>query len=312
MARTVTWLFAPAPLARVAVLRVIAYLFVPVDVLLTTTWVRAHAQVPGELYVPLRIGRLLPLPTPGPWVELFQVVLVLAALAAALAAVRDRLPRLTGWLVAVLYLEWMVVAMSYGKVDHDRFAFLIALFVLPSVGRAALRTGVRTQAAGWALSMVALAVGATYTLAAIAKLRFGGWDWVDGATLTRAVVRRNTPLSEPLLDLPGVLHAAQYGLLLMELAVAPLLLVRWKDPRWTWRLVLALLGFHLMTFSMITIIFLPHCIALLALLPLERLAPAPAVQAYVTGPPSARGGWPGSDRPWRGPRRPPPAGRCSR
>jgi hypothetical protein len=273
------WLLAPAPLARVAVLRVIVYLFVPVDVLLTTTWVRGHAQVPGELYVPLRIGRLLPLATPGPWVEVFQVLLVAAALAAAVAAVRDVLPRLTGWLVAVLYLEWMVVAMSYGKVDHDRFAFLVALFVLPSVGRAALRSRERTEAAGWALSMVALAVVATYTLAAVAKLRFGGWDWVDGATLTRAVLRRSTPLSEPLLDVPWVLHAAQYGIMVMELVVAPLLLVRWRDPRWTWLLALAFLGFHVMTFSMITIIFLPHCIALLALLPLEKLTqkdPVPA------------------------------------
>ena len=266
------WLFSRAPLARVAVLRVIAYLFVPVDVLLTTTWVRAHAQVPDELYVPLRLGRLLPLPTPGPWVEVFQVVLVLAALAAALAAVRNRLPRLTGWLVALLYLEWMVVAMSYGKVDHDRFAFLVMLFVLPSVGRASLRSHERTEAAGWALSLIALAVVATYTLAAVAKLRFGGWDWVDGATLTRAVLRRNTPLSEPLLDLPWILHAAQYGIVVMELLVAPLLLVRWRDPRWTWLLALGFLGFHLMTFAMITIIFLPHCIALLALLPLERAA----------------------------------------
>ena len=263
-------LLSPAPLARVAVLRVIVYLFVPVDVLLTTTWVRAHAQVPGELYVPLRIGRLLPLPTPGPWVELFQVLLVAAALAAAVAAARDVLPRVTGWLVALLYLEWMVVAMSYGKVDHDRFAFLVALFVLPSVGRAALHSRERSEAAGWALTMIALAVVATYTLAAVAKIRFGGWDWVDGATLTRAVLRRSTPLSEPLLDVPEVLHAAQYGILVMELVVAPLLLVRWRDPRVTWLLALGFLGFHLLTFSMITIIFLPHCVALLALLPLER------------------------------------------
>jgi hypothetical protein len=273
------WLLSPGPLARVAVLRVVVYLFVPVDVLLTTTFVRAHAHVPGELYVPLRIGRLLPLPTPGPWVELFQVVLVVAALAAAAAAVRDVLPRVAGWLVALLYLEWMVVAMSYGKVDHDRFAFLVALFVLPSVGRASLRSRERTEAAGWALTVVALAVVATYTLAAVAKIRFGGWDWVDGATLTRAVLRRSTPLSEPLLDLPYVLRAAQYGILLMELAVAPLLLVRWRDPRVTWLLAVGFLGFHLMTFSMITIIFLPHCIALLALLPLERLTtrePVPA------------------------------------
>ncbi|MCW2715380.1 MAG: conserved rane protein of unknown function [Frankiales bacterium] len=261
-------------------LRVIVYLFVPVDVLLTTTWVRAHASVPEELYVPLRIGRLLPLPTPGPWVEVFQVVLVVAALLAAAAAVVDRLPRLTGWLVALLYLEWMVVAMSYGKVDHDRFAFLIALLVLPSVGRAALRSREQSEAAGWALSMIALAVVATYTLAAVAKIRFGGWDWVDGATLTRAVLRRGTGMAEPLLDVPMVLHAAQYGLMVMELAVAPLLLVRWRDPRWGWGLALVFLGFHLMTFALITIIFLPHCIALLSLLPLERaVRPAPCAPA---------------------------------
>ena len=266
-----SWLFCPAPLARIAVLRVVVYLFVPVDVLLTTTWVRGHAAVPGELYVPLRLGRLLPLPTPGPWVELFQAVLVAAALVAAVAAVRDRLPRLTGWPVAVLYLEWMVVAMSYGKVDHDRFAFLVALFVLPSVGRASLRARERSEAAGWALSMVALAVVATYVLAAVAKIRFGGWDWADGATLTRAVVRRSTPLSEPLLQATPVLHAAQYGIMVLELLVAPLLLVRWRDQRTTWALALGFLGFHLMTFSMITIVFLPHCVALLALLPLERL-----------------------------------------
>jgi len=268
------WLLAPAPVARVAVLRVVVLLFVPVDVLLTTTWVRGHASVPGELYVPLRIGRLLPLPTPGPWVEVLQVALVAAALVAAVAAVRDRLPRVTGWLVAVLYLEWMVVAMSYGKVDHDRFAFLVALFVLPSVGSAPLRSRARTEAAGWALSMVALAVVATYVLAAVAKLRFGGPDWVDGATLVRAVVRRSTPLSEPLLQVPQVLHAAQYGIMVMELLVAPLLLVRWRDPRTTWLLAAGFLGFHLLTFAMITIVFLPHCVALLALLPIERLVPA--------------------------------------
>ena len=265
------WLYAPAPLARVAVLRVVVLLFVPVDVLLTTTWVRGHAQVPGELYVPLRLGRLLPLPTPGPWVEVLQVVLVAAALLAALLAARDRLPRLAGWVVAGLYLEWMVVAMSYGKVDHDRFAFLVALFVLPSVGRAGLRSRERSEAAGWALSMIAVAVVATYVLAAVAKLRFGGLDWVDGATLTRAILRRSTPLSEPLLDLPAVLHAAQYGIMAMELLVAPLLLVRWRDERRTWALAIGFLGFHLLTFALITIIFLPHCVALLALLPLERL-----------------------------------------
>jgi hypothetical protein len=64
--------------------------------------------------------------------------------------------------------------------------------------------------------------------------------------------------------------------MVMELLVAPLLLVRWRDPRVTWTLALVFLGFHLMTFALVTIIFLPHCIALLSLLPLERLTGARA------------------------------------
>lgn len=277
-----SWLFAPAPVSRVAWLRVLAYLFVPVDVLLTTPWVAAHAHVPGALYQPLRIGRLLTLPTPGPWVQVLGVVLAAGGLLLAAAAARDHAPRVAGWLLATAYLQWMVVAMSYGKVDHDRFAFLVLLFVLPTAGRATLTDRSPSESAGWALRLVALAVVATYTLSALAKIRFGGLDWVDGATLTRAVVRRGTPLSTPLLEHAWMLHVFQYVLLCMELLVAPLLLVQWRRPQVTWLLAAGFLGFHLMTFCMLTIIFLPHCVALLALLPLERLpdlrrAPAAAL-----------------------------------
>jgi hypothetical protein len=71
-----------------------------------------------------------------------------------------------------------------------------------------------------------------------------------------------------------VLRGAAYALMLLELFVAPLLLVAWRDPRVTWGLAGLFLGFHLLTFSMVTIIFLPHCVALLAFLPLEKLAVA--------------------------------------
>ena len=56
--------FRPVPLARIAVFRTIAYLFIPIDVFVTTAWVKAHAAVPTEWYEPLLIGRLLHLPTP--------------------------------------------------------------------------------------------------------------------------------------------------------------------------------------------------------------------------------------------------------
>ena len=278
MAAVTRWLFQPAPLARIAVLRVIAYVFVPVDVLLTTPWVVAHAQVPGELYQPLLIGRLLPLPTPGPWVEVLRWVLIGTALVAA----TGRLPRLLGTVVALLYLEWMVVAFSYGKVDHDRIGYLVLLFALATVGRAGLRDRTPSEAAGWAISVTTLAVMATYFLSAFAKLRFGGLDWVDGATLTRAVVRKGTDLSRPLLDHTWVLHTFQYVLVAVELFVAPLLLVR---HRYRWVLVASFYVFHVMTFLMLRIIFLPHCVAMLALLPVERLVPAREVQAPPTREP---------------------------
>ena len=66
MAGTLTsltrWLTEPVPRGRVAAFRTLVYLFVAADLVLFTPWVRTHAGVPGELYQPLFIGRLLPLP----------------------------------------------------------------------------------------------------------------------------------------------------------------------------------------------------------------------------------------------------------
>ena len=258
------WWFDPLPRARIAWLRAALYLFVPVDVLVTTAWVARHADVPGELYQPLYVGRLLPLPVPGStFVQALQVALVVAALMAA----TGRLPRVLGTAVAVLYFEWMVVAMSYGKVDHDRFAFLVALVVLPTVGTARRHDPEADDAAGWALRCIQVAVVLTYFLAAFAKFRFGGLDWANGATLTRAVLRRGTFLGRPLLDAPWLLQATQWGIIVVELA-SPLLLLRGRVGR---GLVVFYLVFHLVTFATITIIFLPHVMCLLAFLPLERL-----------------------------------------
>jgi hypothetical protein len=166
----------------------------------------------------------------------------------------------------------MVVAMSYGKVDHDRFAYLVALAVLPTVGRARHGDTEPLDAAGWAVRCIQVAVVLTYFLAAFAKLRFGGWDWANGATLTRAVLRRGTSLGTPLLQVPWLLHLSQWGIIGFELG-SPLLLVRGRVGR---AMVVMCVLFHVVTFATITIIFLPHVMCLLAFLPLERLrVPAP-------------------------------------
>lgn len=265
------WFFAPAPLARIAIFRVIAYLFIPIDIFVTTRWVAAHAQVPTEYYQPLLIGEWLPLPTPTTAVVETVKWLLLAS---ALLAATGRAPRVIGTTTFLLYLEWMVIAMSYGKVDHDRVAFLVALAVLPTVGVAHFKDRRRSQAAGFATAAILVAIMLTYFFAAWAKIRFGGLDWVNGSTLTRAVVRRGTPLSDWTLEIPGLLHIAQYLMIGLELASPLILLIRRDRARIA--LVVFLLGFHLMVYAGVTIIFLPHVVAILSILPLERLIHRPA------------------------------------
>jgi len=265
MAALRSWLFNPMPVGRVVVFRTIVYLFIFVDVFLTTRWVARHGLVPGELYQPLFVPRLLNLPTPTPaFVTSVQVTLLLAAAAALV----PRWTRVAGTFVFVLYLEWMFIAMSYGKVDHDRVAFLVALAVLPTVMAARWGDKEERQDATWAIRFIQIAVVLTYFLAAFAKLRFGGIEWVNGATLMRAVLRRGTILVDPLtVENPWMLHAFQYFIVAFEL-FSPLMLFRNKLGR---AYVYAAFAFHAVTYASITIIFLPHVVCLLTFLPLERI-----------------------------------------
>jgi hypothetical protein len=276
--RRASFWFEPMALGRVAVLRLVAYVFVPLDMAWWTPWTRFHGQVP-DLYRPLKVGKLLHLPTPThAVVTILGILLVAACVLAIVDTLRGGRVRLLGAAVALLYAEWMVIAMSYGKVDHDRFAMLVLLAVLPTVGRARLREQTPSEAAGWALRCVQLAVVATYFLSAIAKFRFGGFDWVNGSTLVWAIIRRGTPLGKPLLHAPQLLHITQWGIVIMELC-SPLLFVLRGRARtaYLWLLV----AFHVTTFMAISILFLPHVICLLAFAPLERLPSLASVQALV-------------------------------
>ena len=129
-----------------------------------------------------------------------------------------------------------------------------------------MRDGTLDERAGWVLRLTQLGAVATYFLSALAKLRFGGPEWVNSGTLARAIARRGTFVADAVAEIPHFVHAAQWVTLSAEL-LSPLLFV----PRWTNRLVVAALGFHAVTFAMLTIGFWPHQISLLAFLPLEAV-----------------------------------------
>ena len=272
------WMAPAVPLARVAVLRTIVHLFVLLDVAIVTPWAFSHGDTSTELYHPVLLRRLLHLPAPShDYVRVLLAVIVVSALVAA----GGRLPRLAGWTCCAAMLDWWSNAFSYSKVDHDHFAIVVALAVLPTVGRAGWRDRTPSEAAGWALRCVQVGVVATYFLSAVAKMRFGGWDWAAGATFTWAFVRRGTGLAQLMLHWPWLVSASQWALLGLE-ALSPLLL--FVRGRLLYAGVAAFAGFHLTTWLLIRIHFLPLVVCLAAFLPLERLVPDRRAPRRVHGP----------------------------
>ena len=283
-ARISRWLFEAVPKGRVAAFRTLVYLFVALDLVWFTPWVRSHASIPGTFYQPLWIGRVLHLPTPTP---LLVHAIYWTLIPVALAAASGRAPRILGWAVFALYFEWMIIAMSYGKVDHDRVGFLVALAVLPTVGRARHGDKTLTSAGGWALRVTQIAVICTYFLAAWAKIRFGGADWPLSAVLAQAIIRRGTWLADQIAVVPGLLIVSQFGIMAFEL-LSPLIFV--VPQRWRWAVVAYFYSFHLMTFATITISFAPHLVALTSFLSLEKIRPVVWTRRWL-----GRGRDPGSD-----------------
>lgn len=264
--RFTDWLFTPMPLARVALLRLAVFAFVIVDVLYLHTSGWYHGYVDPVWYQALDIGRILHLPAATvPLVELLKW----GSVAAALVAMTGRAPRLSGWLVAIAWCWYQYVAFAYGKVDHDRGDFVVALLLLPTVGLAHVSDERRSQAAGFALRVVQISAISTYFLSSVAKIRFGGWGWVNSATLVRAVVRRGTPIGHWFLHIPTFLHAFQWVIVIAELSSPVIFLV---SERWRRRLVGAWYLFHASVYATITIAFWPHLVMMLAFLPLEEYA----------------------------------------
>jgi hypothetical protein len=261
--------FESVPQARVAVLRVAIYLFVIADLFWVVNDVFAHADGPASLYRPVRMREWLDLPVPfHGYVHALRWVIIIGCLLCASGRLPRRLGVLVGLVVAAAFTDWVSIGMSYSKIDHDHFALIVALWVLPSVGVARFRDRSRTEAAGWALLCIQVGCVAVYFLSSLAKIRYGGWNWPTGSTFAWAMTRRGTGLGRMLLDPPWILTVSQFAIMTIEL-LSPLLLVFRGRPRYLF--VVLLWGFHLSTYLTLKIHFLPLVVCLLAFLPLERL-----------------------------------------
>ena len=275
--RASDWFFRPVALGRIPAMRFLAGAFIMIDWWWYMPWIIGHRHLPGELYQPLFIGRVLPLPVPNYWIVVGTLAVLLAS---AVPMMFNLAPRLFGWIVAVAYFEWMIIAMSYGKVDHGKFAFLILLFVLPTLPKA--RWGeqrLMCERTGWAFHLVQIGVVCTYFFAAWAKFRIGGFEWVNSATMTWALIRRGTDFASWLLDFPWMLRVIQWGIVGFELLSPAVLFVPWKRLRYA--IVAFFYSFHVVVFLSVGISFLPHMVAMACFLPLERIEPKTLLRKTV-------------------------------
>lgn len=257
--------FEPVPVERVDVFARIIAVTVLVTVFLTDQWNTIHEHAPTAFYRPVLLARVLHLGAPTPTaMTLLRIVIAVAAV----WMLTRRAPRAAAATVFASYLVWLLWAFSWSKVDHDRLTIMVALLVLaltPRVGVAVERLS------GWALRVVQVVFVLAYPFSAWAKIRFGGWGWMNSATFARAIVRRGSSLGDALLAYPSLLVVAQWAFIAFEVAALVLLFPR--APRWLRNA--ALIGvvlLHVMTFLMIGISFLPHTICITAFLPLEHLS----------------------------------------
>ncbi|MGI8457525.1 MAG: hypothetical protein ACR2LI_05380 [Propionibacteriaceae bacterium] len=276
VARIVGW-FAPVlPDRRLAYLRTACYLFVVLDI---HTLVRDPIALSHDttLYRPLLLAEMFRLPAPSaPLVWTLYVVLVVGSLIAA----ANRLPRAAGFVVAAAFTWWTAIGFSYGKVDHDHTAFVIALWTLPTAGVIAGRWRASTASAqsGWVLKCIQIAVIATYFLSATTKIRNGGgpghqWEfatWANSFILVWAIVRRPHGLGQFLLPYPELLRGMQWFAFLAELTSV---VVLWLRGRALLVAAVFWMGFHAFTVTILYIHFAPTLVCWLAFAPLERCSP---------------------------------------
>jgi hypothetical protein len=269
--RVVGW-FAPVlPDSRLAAMRTVCYLFVILDI---NTFVRDPIPLSRqpELYSPLLLARIFHLPPPSvPLTVTLYVILVVGSLIGA----ANRAPRLVGFVVAAAFTWWTAIGMSYGKVDHDHMAFVVALWTLPTAGVIPGRWRAVTSSAtsGWVLKCIQIAVIFTYFLSAITKIRSGDWSitsWPNSAILLWAILRRPHGLGQFLIPYPGLLHVMQWMSFLAELTSVVAL---WLRGRALLCAALFWMGFHVFTLAMLYIHFAPTVICWLAFAPLERARP---------------------------------------
>lgn len=269
------WWVAPVPRARVAWVRVLVGAMALLDAVVFLRSPRDRSGTP-EFYDPVPVASALGLPAPTGSIPALLLAGIGIGLVGLAVGARARPPAAVqvvgGLLLSGCYSIWCLYGMSFGYVAHDHMAIMVAMLVLPTAGVCRYADTTGSEGAGWALRMVQVFTVLTYTGSVLAKAVLNGWDlirWGNSGTLVWAFLRRPNPVNVHLVDQALLLRASQWGAMALELAAPLVFLVR---ERRRWLVVLFFVGFHVSTFVLLGIHFLPTVVCWSAFLPWERYA----------------------------------------
>jgi hypothetical protein len=189
------WLFAPAPPARLATLRVLVGAYAVIFLLVRWEHLWSGSDLPRRQWEPVGVLGWLEGPISGALAHgaMFAAVPLGLAFTAGVAY------RITGPAFALVFLFVTTYRLSFGHVIHTEHLLVAHLLILgfaPAAAvlawRASGRSGAHAEERfGWPVQVMALVTVVAYVLAGIAKLRNGGTDWLVGDVLRNQVAFDN-------------------------------------------------------------------------------------------------------------------------
>lgn len=269
-----SWLFAPAPAERLAVLRVLVGAFAVSYLAVRLPTFLALAERGGRLD-PVGLLWWLSAPLPAALVVTWTIATLLVGVAFTAGVVA----RASGPAFAVGLLLATTYRSSWGQLLWLENLLVLQLLIVAlspcadawAIGRHGRARAPEPSASyGWPLRLVALVTVTTYVLAGVAKLRIGGLEWVWGDTLRNHIAfsaarlelfgEASSPLGRAVVSLDAWLRPLALATVVLELA-APLALLggrlrtTWTVLAWTMHVAVAALMFVVFPFPLSGVAF---------------------------------------------------------
>ena len=255
----------PAPAERLATIRVLVGGFAVAYLAVRSAHLLSLGRLDDHHFEPVGPLSILGSPLPQPLVAALLVV----AVASGLAFTAGWRYRWTAPLFAVLFMALTTYRNSWGQIFHTENLLTIHLLVL-AVAPAATTWSLdgRGRASpdpdsefGWPIRTMSMVTVAAYVVAAWAKVRTGGLDWISGDALLHQVAFDNvrkaalgdlySPFADLFIQHTWVARPASVLALLVELG-APIALLSRRTGRWWSYLAWS---FHVAVLALMWIVF---------------------------------------------------------